>query len=215
MNNEYTHIAIVLDKSGSMGSTLTDTIGGFNTFLEDQKKSPGVACVTLATFSDSVEFPQEGFIKEVPPLNMHSYRPMGNTALYNAIGQTIHRLGGKFENMAEPARPAKVLIAIITDGYENASREYTSKQVADMIEHQRIKYGWEFVFIGANQDAVVAAKGLNISADNAMTYAANAGGTKAAFGSLSANTAMYRSGGVAHMSFSNEDRKLQADQGAA
>ncbi len=215
MNNDYTHIAIVLDKSGSMGSVLTDTIRGVNTFVEDQKKAPGTACVTLATFSDYVTFAQDGPISSFAPLSTASYRPCGNTALYDAIGGTIHHLGSKFENMAEKDRPATVVVAIITDGYENVSREYNSKTVADMIEHQQSKYSWEFVYIGANQDAVLAAKTIGIGASNALNYAANAGGTKALYRSLSANLSSYRGGVGQTMAFSDDDRKTQIANGAS
>ncbi len=134
------------------------------------------------------------------------------TALYDAVGRTINSVGQKLAALPENERPDQVIFVILTDGFENASREFSAVKISEMIRHQTEKYGWEFVFIGANQDAVLSAQQIGIKAGAALTYAANAKGTEEAFGSVARNVAKYRVSKLsAELHFSEEDRKKQED----
>lgn len=215
MKKNYTDINIVLDRSGSMASVADDTIGGFNRFLDDQKKAPGEATLTLLQFDDVAEYVYKALpLGSVEPLTKVTFIPRGSTALLDAIGQLILATGDRLKILPEDSRPEKVLIVVVTDGEENASRKLTGLQVADMIRQQRDIYKWEFIFMGSNQDAICAANKLNISAANTMTYASNAVGTQNAFGSLSSNMLRFRSGTKAAMDFEPEDYAAQAKAGA-
>lgn len=217
----YTHIAVVLDRSGSMDSIRSDTIGGFNRYLEDQKRLPGRATLTLVQFDHEYLVPYSFVpIQAVPALTGKTYIPRGNTALLNAIGRTIKDTGQRLSELSEGERPSKVLCVIITDGRENASQDepdsrlrYTKPQINEMITHQRQAYQWEFVFLAANQDAIQEGAAYGIAAHSSMTYAANAAGTANAFDSASINTSNLRSMGVP-FAFSQEDRQKQEDAGA-
>jgi hypothetical protein len=215
MKTGYTHIAMVLDRSGSMASIASDTIGGVNTFLEAQRKVPGECSATLVQFDHEFETLCDGRpLGEVKPLTPHTYVPRGSTALYDAIGRTIVQTGDWLMHKPEAERPEKVVCAIITDGYENASKEYDRAKVFDMIKHQREVYKWEFVFIGANQDALKTGEGIGVLRSHSMNYAANSVGTSALYTSMSCNVEKMRCGTKADMSWETEDRKAQADAGA-
>src|SRR5262249_11735119 len=131
-------------------------------------------------------------LQDAPLLNDKTFVPRGTTALLDAIGRTINVTGKRLAALPESARPEKVIFVILTDGYENSSREFKVEQINDMIRHQRDVYAWEFVFIGANQDAITSASQMGIQAANALTFAASPSGTKHAFGSLTQNIAAYR-----------------------
>jgi len=210
MKTNHTEITIVLDRSGSMSSIAPDTIGGFNRFLEDQKKAPGTASITLHQFDHEFETVIHGKnVHDAKPLTNATFVPRGNTALLDAIGRAITDTGVRLESTPEDQRAERVVFVIITDGHENASHEFSSPRIAEMIQHQREKYSWEFVFLGANQNAITSASRIGISPTNAMTYAGNSAGTKAAFASTSENLVRMRSGAVASMSYSEKDRDLQ------
>lgn len=212
MKQGYTHISVVLDRSGSMQSTKDDAEGGFNSFLVAQKAVPGEATISLAQFDDVYETVYEMRpLLDAPRLVLS---PRNNTALLDAIGQTINVLGSKLSEMPEAQRPEKVIVVIITDGQENASRHFTSAQINDLITHQRDVYKWEFVFIGSNQDAISTASALGISARSSLTYANNAAGNAAAYTSLAKATTALRSGDAVCMLFSDEDRQEQKKAGA-
>lgn len=214
MRSDFTDISVVLDRSGSMASVATDTIGGFNTFLAEQKKQPGKATLTLAQFDDVYEVVHDGKpLAEVPELTSRTFVPRGSTALLDAIGNTINRTGKRLADMPDTERPGKVIVVILTDGFENASREFSKEKINEMIAHQRDKYQWEFVFIGANQDAIATAASYGIGAHSTMTYAANAVGTQHAFASVANLTSNYRAGRAA--AFTEADRDAQKDAGAA
>lgn len=178
----YTHIEVVLDRSGSMATIHKDMIGGFNSFLADQKKVPGKATISLTQFDDKYE-PNYSFspLDAAPNLTEDTYVPRGSTALHDAMGQTIQLLGERLKAMKDEQRPAKVIMLIITDGMENASRRYNAMWIAAMVKHQREKYGWDFVFLGANQDAVLTAAHLGIQAQGSVTWNASAAGSAAAY----------------------------------
>ena len=214
MKQNYTDINIVLDRSGSMVSVKHDTIGGFNQFLSEQQAVPGEATITLAQFDNVYELVYGAVpLADAKPLTDETFVPRGSTALLDAIGRTIHDTGKRLAALPEESRPEKVLFVVLTDGYENASREFTSQQINDLITLQRDTYKWEFVFLGANQDAITTASSLGISAQNSMTYAANAVGVSSAMGSLSSNVASYRRGFTRDASFTVADRDAQKKAG--
>lgn len=192
-----TEIVIIIDRSGSMTAIKRDMEGGFNTFIEEQKKVPGECRVSLVQFDDTDEVVYSGKpIAEVPPLNL---QPRGMTALYDAIGKAVSGTGSRLAAMKEEDRPSQVLFLIVTDGHENSSHEFTSQRINEMITHQREKYSWEFVFLGANQDAITTAVGLGVSVTNAVTYDANSIGASSAMRGFSAGVTAYRSVGVGAM----------------
>ena len=214
MKQNHTDITIVLDRSGSMASVADDTIGGFNRFLDDQRKAPGSAAITLHQFDDQFETPIKAQdVKSAPELSGKTFVPRGNTALLDAIGRAIGDTGARMQAAGNDCA-AKVVVVIITDGQENASHEYNHAKVFEMIGHQRDKYKWEFVFLGANQDAIKAATHLGMAAGNAMNYAANALGTSKAFAATSANLCAVRSGQARSMAYSDKDRDEQSKAGA-
>lgn len=215
MKDNHTDITIVLDRSGSMQRVADDTIGGFNKFLQDQQAAPGTATITLHQFDDLFETPIKAQdVKSAKPLNRETFSPRGSTALLDAIARGIKHTGSRMESTPEANRAAKVIFVVITDGQENASREFTKNQVNDMITHQREKYSWEFVFLGANQDAIATAASLGVTSANAMTYAHNAVGTTQAFAATSQNLTSLRRGATKSMAYSTQDREAQKLAGA-
>lgn len=221
MKKDYTHISFVLDASGSMGSILNDTIGGFNSFLESQKEAPGKATFSLTTFNTLVKLVYSFQpIKEVRALNNVSYIPGGGTALYDAIGSTIIGCGAKLAAMEESDRPEKVVIVILTDGEENSSREFSYEKIQDMIKLQSGTYNWEFIFLGANLDAKALGSSLGIKGGMSMTFAANSDGIGATFKSVSANLTSYRGMSAEAIAapgyefFKKEDEEAQTQAGA-
>lgn len=214
MKPNYTDITIVLDRSGSMADVATDTIGGFNTFLSDQIKVPGECTLTLNQFDDTFEYVVKAEpIRNARPLCGNTFKPRGSTALLDAIGRSIEETGKRLDGMADSERPSKVVMVIITDGFENASRKFDKDRVNQMISEQRDKYSWEFVFLGANQDAISTASSFGIHAANAMTYASNTAGTSASYRSLSKNLTAFRCATKVDMSFDKDDLKAQVDAG--
>ncbi len=193
MNSNLVHVACVIDRSGSMSSVRSDAIGGFNTFLEEQKKGPGEAVVTLVLFDHEYLVVHDTVsVASVLPLDESTYVPRGNTALLDAVGRTIDDLGARFAAMPEDERPGGVIIAILTDGLENASREYTHARIADMIAHQRTVYNWSFVFLAADQDAIDTAEKMNMDPALAMRYASTGDGTRGVMRSMSSMTTRLR-----------------------
>jgi hypothetical protein len=214
MKTGYTDINIVLDRSGSMESVRSDTIGGFNAFLDDQRQSGGEATITLAQFDNIYEVVYSAIpLADANRLDNSTFVPRASTALLDAIGRTIQDTGRRLAAMAEDQRPEKVVFVILTDGLENASNQFTAHMVNEMISHQRDVYKWEFVFLGANQDAITTAANLGIRAANSLTYAANSDGVKLAFSSMSKKLVEYRAGVSAQVEFSEEDREEQRKAG--
>lgn len=188
-----TCITAVLDRSGSMSLTQKDVIGGFNSFLKEQKETPGEALFTLAMFDHAYDLVYDCVpISDVKDLDEKTYYARGNTSLLDAIGRTINAVGSKLASMNEEDRPSKVLFLIMTDGEENASREFKHSKIMEMINHQRDAYKWNFVFIGANQDAIKAGSSMGFSANQSYNYAASSVGTKSAYSSMSAGTRRFR-----------------------
>lgn len=185
-NQDLTEIICVIDRSGSMDSIKTDAIGGFNSFINEQKKVPGEARLTLVLFNDGYEFLHEGIpLEDVPPLDETTFVPAGMTALLDAVGRTIDSVGERLSKTPEPERPSQVIMAILTDGEENHSTEYTREQVFQRITHQRDVYKWEFMFLAANQDAIEEGSKIGIDAADAFNFDATDQGTKAAYMTMS------------------------------
>ena len=179
MKKELTEIVFILDRSGSMSGLESDTIGGYNAMLEKQKSAPGQAIVSTVLFDDSCEVLHDRFdIKTVVPMSDNEYFVRGCTALLDAVGGAIHHIGNIHKYAREEYRPEKTLFIITTDGMENASRRYNYDRVKMMIERQKEKYGWEFIFLGANIDAVEVADRFGIGADRAANYHADSEGTQ-------------------------------------
>ncbi|MCH7228735.1 hypothetical protein [Haloferula sp. A504] len=176
MNTNLTEIAYVLDRSGSMGGIIEAAITGFNEFLQQQLDQPGDANLSLMLFDDDFLAPHiRTPLQDVDELDATTYVPRGCTALLDAIGITIDELGKRIAAEPEDQRPAKVIVAIYTDGYENSSTRYTLKKINQMITHQREKYGWEFMFLAANQDAIATAAQMGIGRDMSSVSACIAG----------------------------------------
>ena len=194
MKQDLTRIAVVLDRSGSMKLVADATISGFNEFVHSQKLEPGQANLKLVQFDDQYEEVFDKPLSEVPALDHQTFVPRGWTALHDAIGRTINLLDNELKNMPEADRPAKVLVLILTDGEENRSTEFTREQIADMVKEKQEKSSWNFVFLGANQDAVLTASGFNIPHDSSLTYNSNAAVLRNTLGSASRYTSDYRSG---------------------
>lgn len=190
----FVSINAVIDRSGSMAGLVTDTIGGYNTFLKDQKEVEGEAQLTLCLFNNECTLIHDCMpLNVVPNLSSLTYSPNGGTALLDALGTTIDTVGAKLAAMPEEERPSKVIVLVITDGQENSSKKFTKDQIKAKIEHQRDVYSWEFVFMGANIDAVGEGTSLGISAANSVNYSASSVGTAKLFKSVSENMGTYRS----------------------
>ena len=195
MKKNLTELVFIIDRSGSMGGLESDTIGGFNSMLKEQQALEGDAVVTTVLFDDQYELLHDRIdIRAVAPLTDEDYTVRGSTALLDAIGRTINKIREVQKRTAEDYRADKVMFVIITDGCENSSREYSADRIKNRIERQKEKYGWEFVFFGANMDAVMEAGKLGISADRAQNYHANAVGTVTAWAAMSCVSTSYRSG---------------------
>lgn len=177
MKNNLTEIVFILDRSGSMGGLEADTIGGFNAMLERQKKAEGEVLLSTLLFSNETEVLHDrADIRRVEPLTLHDYRVGGSTALLDAIGGAIRHIGNLHREACTEERPAHTLFVITTDGQENASRRYGYAELKRLIERQKERYGWEFLFLGANMDAVAAASRFGIDADRAVRYHCDSAG---------------------------------------
>ena len=185
-NNQFTEIIFILDRSGSMGPLAEDTIGGYNALLKKQKQETGEACVTTVLFDDRYELLHDAAdIQKVAPITAKEYYARGTTALLDAIGTTVTNVANRHRFAPDAQVPERTLVVIITDGYENASREYDLPTVKKMIEQQKAEFQWEFLFLGANMDAVECAKGFGIAPDRAVTYEADEIGTRKNFEGIS------------------------------
>ena len=171
MNKDLTEIVFILDRSGSMAGLEDDTIGGFNAMVEKQKKEPGEALLSAVLFSNDSEVIYDRVdLRKVEPMTDRQYCVGGSTALLDAIGGAVHHIGNVHKYAREEDRPEHTVFVITTDGMENASRRYTSARVKDMVKHQQEKYGWEFLFLGANIDAVETAGRFGIAEDRAVNF---------------------------------------------
>lgn len=194
MNQNLTELVFILDRSGSMAGLESDTIGGFNSMIENQKNEPGEARVTTVVFDNEYKMIHDAIdIKEIAPLTRKDYYVGGMTALMDAVGHTINHIGRRLAYTPEAERPGQVIVMITTDGYENASHEFTRDKVKSMIEHQTNIYSWKFMFLGANIDAAREAQSIGISQDFAAQYTASEIGTKSVYCCMDAMVSSMRS----------------------
>ena len=178
MKKNLTELVFILDRSGSMSGLEDDTIGGFNAMIQKQKAEPGEAFVSTVLFdNESIVLHDRVDIQKVAPMTREDYWVRGCTALLDAVGGAIHHIGNVHKYAREEDRPEKTLFVITTDGMENASRKYSYGRLKGMIERQKEKYGWEFIFLGANIDAAKEAARFGIGADHAANYHADTLGT--------------------------------------
>jgi uncharacterized protein YegL len=192
-----------------MTKLATETLQGFNQFLSDQKKLEGEAALTVATFSSTYTLAHDFTpLKNVKDFTVEDYKTGGYTALLDAIGNTINATGAKLAAMAEEDRPSKVIFVIITDGAENYSRLFTRSQIFDMITHQREKYSWEFVFLGADQNAIQEGMSLGVTAHNSMAYVADSVGIYSNYATISSNISSYRSGDLQQVNFFDQQKTV-------
>ena len=177
-NNNITELVFILDRSGSMGGLESDTIGGFNSMLAKQKKEGGTAYVSTVLFDHETEVLHDRVpIDKVAPMTDKDYTVRGCTALLDAIGKSVHHIGNIHKYARPEDVPSHTLFVITTDGMENASRTYSGKDIKRLIEKQQKRYGWEFLFIGANIDAIATAKSFGIDENRAVNYHADRQGT--------------------------------------
>jgi uncharacterized protein YegL len=208
MKENSTELVFILDRSGSMSGLETDTIGGFNSMLEKQKKESGEAFVTTVLFDDKYELLHDRYdIKGVNLLTEKEYYVRGSTALLDAIGITINNIGKALSDTNEEDRPGKVLFVIITDGMENSSREFSYEKVKKMVEHQKSKYSWDFIFLGANIDAIKTANSFGISADMATNFVSDSVGTQLNYKIVSEVVSSFRKGKNVDKSWKDEIEK--------
>lgn len=183
--NNITELVCILDQSGSMSGLESDTIGGFNSLIEKQRREEGTCYVSTVLFnSESTVLHDRVPIEKIEPMTANDYVPGGNTALFDAIGGAIHHIGNIHKYAREEDVPEHTIFVITTDGLENASRRYGSDKVKRMIEHEKEKYGWEFIFLAANIDAVETAEHIGISRNRAANYRADGAGTNLMFGTM-------------------------------
>ena len=214
MKKNLTELVFILDKSGSMSGLEKDTIGGFNSMLEQQRKVDGECVITTVLFDNRYELLHDRIdIRAVQPMTEQEYFVGGSTALLDAIGKTIHKIGTVQKNTAEDYRAEKVMFVIITDGEENASRCYSSMQIRQMIQHQKERYGWEFIFLGANIDAVETAGRFGIDADRAVDYVPDGEGTELNFRIMSQTVATFRECGAVPTACLDEIREDMKKRG--
>ncbi len=195
MNKNLTEIVFILDRSGSMAGLEDDTIGGFNAMVEKQKAEPGEAFLSAVLFSnDSEVIYDRTDIRKVEPMTDRQYRVGGCTALLDAIGGAVHHIANVHKYAREEDRPGKTVFVITTDGMENASRRYSYQAVQKMVAHEQEKYGWEFLFLGANMDAISEARRFGFRSDRAVRYNSDGAGTSLNYEVLSETISAVRCG---------------------
>ena len=179
MNNNLTEIVFILDRSGSMAGLTEDTIGGFNAMVEKQKKEEGEALLSAVLFNqESTVLYDRVDVKKVEPMTDRQYCVGGCTALLDAIGGAVRHIANVHKYAREEDRPGRTVFVITTDGLENASRFWSYEEVSRMVRHEQEKYGWEFLFLGANMDAIAAARSFGIRPDRAVRYQSDSVGTR-------------------------------------
>jgi uncharacterized protein YegL len=193
MKSNLTELVFILDRSGSMGGLESDTIGGFNSMLAKQQAEPGECRITTVLFDNKYEILHDRIdIKAVGAMTNKEYFVRGNTALLDAVGLTINKIGGVQKNTAESHRAEKVLFVITTDGMENASREFGYDRIKSMIEKQKAKYGWEFIFLGANIDAIDIADRFGVDSTRAQNFHNDSEGIALNYAVVSKTVASFR-----------------------
>ena len=203
--SKFTEIVFILDRSGSMAGLEEDTIGGFNSLIQKQKKEDGKAVVSTVLFDDKCKVLHDRKdLKEIAPLTEEDYYVRGCTALLDAVGGAIHHIGNVHKYAKPEDRPERTLFIITTDGMENASRKYGYEKVKRMIERQKERYGWEFLFLGANMDAVSVAGRFGIAPERAVRFHCDEKGTELNYRVLSETIANVRCGAPMGASWKEE-----------
>lgn len=193
MRKGLTEVVFILDRSGSMSGLEADTIGGFNSMIEKQRMEEGEALISTVLFDDYTDVIYDRVdVKKVEPMNDSQYYVRGCTALLDAVGGAIHHIGNVHKYCRDEDRPEKTLFIITTDGMENSSHRYSYDKVKKMVEHQKEKYGWEFIFLGANIDAVEVAGRFGVGADRAFNYECDAEGTALNYKALNKTVSRFR-----------------------
>ncbi len=212
MRKGLTELVFILDRSGSMSGLEADTIGGFNSMIIKQKKGEGEAIVSTVLFDDQAEVLHDRIdIDKIDLMNDQQYYVRGCTALLDAVGGAIHHIGNVHKYAREEDRPEKTLFIITTDGMENSSRRYDYDRVKNMVERQKERFGWEFIFLGANIDAVEVAGRFGIKANRAVNYECDSEGTKLNYDVLSETvTRMRQTKCAAEMSMALDEEDLLA-----
>lgn len=208
--NEKTHIICILDRSGSMSSIMSDSIGGFNAFLKKQKELPDKATITVALFDDAYEILYDNVdITKAEELTSAVWYPRGMTALYDAIGKTINYEKRNFAKLGDE-KPSKVLVCVVTDGDENASKEYTQDNIKKLIKDCENE-DWNFLYLAANQDAFSVGKSFGISGGNTFTYTASSAGVANMSATMNDASVMYRSVSTSSANFGKLSKNLIND----
>lgn len=192
-NPDYTAVQLVLDRSGSIRKILSDMQGGLQTFIEDQKKVPGRCTLRISQFDNEYEVVHGS--RPISEVEVPSIHPRGWTALLDAWGRALTEFGEELAALPEDQRPSKVIFVVMTDGLENASKEWTYDQVHAATTEQREKWGWEFLFLGANMDAVKEGAKLGVPSANSITYDTDSKGVASSYGAVSASVTRTRGGG--------------------
>jgi len=210
MDNSTTHVTFVLDSSGSMSKIADDTKGGFNTFLLEQREEPGEATVSLYDFNDEVTRKYRHIpIEDAEKLTHENYTPGGRTALHDAIATAVRETDDRLDRHSAAKTPETVIVVTLTDGKENAS-ETPQEQVRALVEEYREERGWEFLFIGANQDAALTAEQMGMDDNRSLTMSHSGEGAERAYTSISENVAQARRTGDTG-GFDEQDRRRQRD----
>ena len=212
MKKDYVHIAVILDRTGSMQSIREDTIGGFNAFLKKQQDEPGKATLTLVQFDSQDPYEVVHKFKpvaEVPELTTDTFVPRASTPLLDAMGRGINDLEESLAKIPDREKPSRIVMVVITDGQENASREFSRKQVESMIKAKQEKCDWQFVFLSADLSAITTALASGVKACAAMAFDKNAHGTSAAWLSASERISDFRAKRSSKVAFSDADRAQQ------
>jgi hypothetical protein len=212
MKENRTRIAIILDRSGSMASVREATITGFNTFIRSQRELPGDATLKLVQFDDQYDVVFDLPLAQVPELTQDLFVPRGMTALFDAQGRTIVALGEELAALPESERPSKVIVMTLTDGLENASKQYGVAQIAALVKHQTDVYKWDFVFLGANQDAIQTGAMMAIPPAASLTYRASKAGTSNVFAAAANYVRASRSGTAPLFSRADREAALAEDE---
>jgi len=213
VDKNLTEIVAIIDRSGSMQSLRSDTIGGFNSFVAEQKKAEGKALLTLVQFDDKYQIDYEGKdINDVSDLNETTYVPRGSTALLDAVGRTVNAVGARLAALDEDKRPGQIIFLIITDGQENCSKEFAASKVKEMVKHQTDTYKWSFVFMGGGDIESQKDQGASLGILRSNTYGFSRNNIPGVYAHISTGISRRRAAQAAGADFSCQDSLLTEDE---